>query len=248
MITYSEISKILNLNEEKDRKAAEILRNIVSHNQEIDINIAVEKIKNKIVIIFGAGPSLKNDLLKLKNFINDKICKISADGATTCLIENKIYPDFIFTDLDGNVEKIIESNEKKSIVVLHAHGDNIENLKIYAKKFKNLILTTQVPNANLKGIYNFGGFTDGDRALFFALNFNSKIVILAGMDFGNIVGEYSKKVSGDRLKFKLKKLEIGKRLIEERCKNLNNVYDFTENGNLNLRKIDVKEIEKILKF
>lgn len=246
MLTYSEISKILNLDKEKDKNSVEILLNVVESNQKINIEKAKQKIENKVVFIFGAGPSLRNDVIKIKNILNLKnFCTISADGATTCLVENEIYPDFIVTDLDGNIDKIIEANENKSIIVLHAHGDNIENLKKYGKNFKNLILTTQV-DVNDNEIYNFGGFTDGDRALFFALNFNPKLVILAGMDFGNIVGEYSKKISGERLKFKLKKLEIGKKIIEERCKDLNNVYDFTSNKSLNLKKITAEEILNLI--
>lgn len=247
MLTYEEISKILNLDVERDEKATKILVNLVKKEQLSDFDVVKEKIQNKLVFIFGAGPSLKNDIYSLKKIFGnfENFCLICADGATKCLLENNIYPDFVITDLDGEGNSIVKSN-KKAIIVLHAHGDNIEKINLYTKKFKNLILTTQT-NIKLPNVYNFGGFTDGDRALFFALNFNPKIVILAGMDFGNEIGEYSKKISGERLKFKLKKLKIGKELIEERCQNLDCVYDFTKNGNLNLKKINENEIKEIFK-
>ena len=50
--------------------------------------------------------------------------------------------------------------------------------------------TTQAqPIGNL---YNFGGFTDGDRALFLAVALGASQITLAGMDFGDIVTKYSR--------------------------------------------------------
>ncbi len=57
-------------------------------------------------------------------------------------------------------------------------------------------------------LYNFGGFTDGDRAVFLAHHFGSRSIQLLGFDFEN-VGE---KPNCDE-KTKLKKLGWAKRLI-----------------------------------
>lgn len=242
---YTDIVQVLNLDKKKDEESARILSKISCEMQDKILNLrdVKKKIVDKNVVIFGAGPSLIHDLkelMKLKNF--DKFVKISADGATKALIEQKIIPDFVVSDLDGDIDAIRKANEKGGILLIHAHGDNIEAVKAFVPKFKNLILTTQT-NLKLKNLHNFGGFTDGDRAVFFALKFKPKIVILAGMDFGNKIGEYSKNISGERAKFKLKKLRIGKKLIEEYSKA--NVYDFTKNGNLRIKKISFREIEKL---
>ena len=68
---------------------------------------------------------------------------------------------------------------------------------------KNCIGTTQTNPFNK--IQNFGGFTDGDRAVFLASYFGAKKVILFGMDFGKKIGRQSRTESSDR-KIKLKKL------------------------------------------
>ena len=41
-------------------------------------------------------------------------------------------------------------------------------------------------------IENFGGFTDGDRAVFFASRFGAAKIFLFGMDFGSKIGTYSR--------------------------------------------------------
>ena len=62
----------------------------------------------------------------------------------------------------------IKEFQYASFNIIHAHGDNIKNLKLFKNeiiKFKNIIGTTQVePDRNL---VNPGGFTDGDRILYF---------------------------------------------------------------------------------
>ena len=40
----------------------------------------------------------------------------------------------------------------------------------------------------VKNVYNFGGFTDGDRSVFWAEEFGAKEIILIGMDFGIHIG------------------------------------------------------------
>ena len=44
----------------------------------------------------------------------------------------------------------------------------------------------------MKYVHNFGGFTDGDRAVFLAVQLGAKKLILAGMDFGKVVSKYSR--------------------------------------------------------
>ena len=75
------------------------------------------------------------------------------------------------------------------------HGDNIEQLRYFNDdiiKFEKVIGTTQVEP--LTNLINPGGFTDGDRILFFLRTLISPFhrLFLIGMDFGSIVGKYSK--------------------------------------------------------
>lgn len=233
---YLEISEKLNLDREKDRYSGEILRDLAS-GALADINEVKEKIENKKVIVFGAGPSLKEDLNKIidLNLIKDFVL-IASDGAVKALLEEGIYPDFLVTDLDGDIDSILEAN-KKCVVVVHAHGDNINEIRKYVPEMKSVVPTAQTAVFGGNGkIFNFGGFTDGDRAVFFALYFNASVIVLAGMDFGSEVGEYSKKISGKRLAFKIEKLKIGKELIENAAKTNRNIYDMTSGGKLKIKR------------
>jgi len=238
-LKYIEISEKLGLNREKDAYSAQILRDLAS-NALVDMNKIKKKIENKKVLIFGAGPSLKKDLDKIielnliKNFV-----LIAADGAVKALLEKNIYPDFLVTDLDGDIDSILKAN-KKCTVIVHAHGDNIEKIKKYVPEMKEIIPTAQTTTYGENNrIFNFGGFTDGDRAVFFALYFNALIIVLAGMDFGSEVGEYSKKIYGERLAFKIEKLKIGKELIENAAKTNKNIYDMTSHGKLKISKFTI---------
>jgi hypothetical protein len=56
--------------------------------------------------------------------------------------------------------------------------------------FNNVLGTTQAQPAG--NLYNFGGFTDGDRALFLAVALGASEITLAGMDFGDVVTRYSR--------------------------------------------------------
>ena len=194
-------------------------------------------------IIFGAGPSIKKHISFIKNNIDlKKYVLIAADGATTALLEEDIIPDIIVTDLDGNMEKIIKSNTFGSILYVHAHGDNVELINKYIEKLDKIIPTCQCkPFGNLE---NYGGFTDGDRAAHIAVYaLNSKKIILAGMDFGKIITNYSRPEIGVKLqradKFKEKKLVYAKKLIDS-LKKENVQIEFINLNDINLDSVTRK--------
>ena len=204
---YLRIVEKLGLNTGEDRKARDILDSLVPEN---DWSVPEGMIRGNAVIVFGAGPSLKEDVRKFKE---SRICPtiIAADGATKALLEQGITPNIVATDLDGFEDALISASRLGSILVVHAHGDNIGRLKEVVPRLAGLIYgTTQVEPT--EKIMNFGGFSDGDRAVYLAAHFKAERILLAGMDFGVVIGSYSGKRGGDR---KRKKLEIGKRLIEE---------------------------------
>lgn len=193
-----------------DEKSAKLLDEILSTEGclTLDDLSQIVGFSDKF-IVFGAGPSLKNHVLMLKenHDLKDYVL-VAADGATTALIEEKISPDIVCTDLDGNVDDILLANLRGANMVIHAHGDNIDKVATLSSFFSNVLGTTQAqPIGNL---YNFGGFTDGDRALFLSVALGASEIILAGMDFGDKVTKYSRpdlevKVEGAD-EFKRKKL------------------------------------------
>ncbi len=202
---YQSILKELNYSEKKDKESAIILDTIL---KETDNTQKIKKlIQGKTVFVVGSGPSLSFAIPKLKKL--KKSIKIAADSSLKPLLENGVIPDIVVTDLDGDEDAIKKLSKRKSIFVIHAHGDNIEKLHM-VKKIKNSIGTTQTEPFNK--IQNFGGFTDGDRGVFLASHFEAKRIILFGMDFGRRIGKFSNTKKSDR-DTKLKKLKIGKDLL-----------------------------------
>ena len=204
---YLEILKEFNYDRSKEIRSGKILGSLLLKNK-FSLDMIKKKIKNKTVFVIGAGPSLDVSLPYLKKFKG--FTKIAADGATQALLENNIIPEIIVTDLDGNIESLRRSSESKSIMVVHAHGDNISRLP-YAILFKYCIGTTE--DKPFGKIRNFGGFTDGDRCVFLANHFKASKIILVGMDFGTHVGKYSKKGRFNK-SIKIRKLSRGKSLLK----------------------------------
>lgn len=175
----------------------------------------------KEAIVFGAGPSIKSNIKEIKNLNLSEYTLISADGATTALLEEDIVPDIIVTDLDGEMKDIICANHEGAFLVVHAHGDNMEKLKEFLPHLNRVLGTTQ--STPLSNVYNFGGFTDGDRALFLAVELGAEYIILAGMDFGKEVTRYSRpdmtESEGQADEIKELKLKHAKKLVEWVAKN-----------------------------
>jgi uncharacterized Rossmann fold enzyme len=125
---YERINNLLNYDMNEDQRATDIL--------------SVEKfITRKPVLVFGAGPSLEENLFQLqKEELLEKFSIISADGATTALLKvEDLIPQFIVSDLDGNVEDLLNANRLGSTMVIHGHGDNITQLKKYVPKSLHII-------------------------------------------------------------------------------------------------------------
>ena len=203
---YQEILKEFNYNKRKDTDSAVLLDSILGEENHMEEIRGL--IENQNVFVVGAGPSLSNAIPILKQF--KKTVKIVADSALKPLIDNGIKPDIIVTDLDGDEKTFKRIGKSKTFFVVHAHGDNISKLNLI-ENFKNCIGTTQA--RPFGKVQNFGGFTDGDRAVFLASYFNAKKIILFGMDFGKRIGKFSNTKLSDR-KIKLKKLQKGKSLLE----------------------------------
>jgi 2-amino-4-hydroxy-6-hydroxymethyldihydropteridine diphosphokinase len=229
---YLEIVFGLNLDVKKDFLSSLLLSNLVSDRS---LNLSYfKKLKNKKILVIGAGPSIEEPLIQ--KFIKDhsNFIIISADGATELCLQLNIIPDFVVTDLDGDIDSLISANKIGSMLLVHAHGDNIDKILKFVPRFKQFIGTTQfIP---LQNIYNFGGFTDGDRCVFLADEFQSTEIWLVGMDFTSSIGYFSKKMRYN-FKLKKKKLSIGKHLIEILAKKSNshlfNVTTFKFNSVIN---------------
>ena len=234
---YREIIEEFGYLEKDDMQSAKKLDSILG--QTYDIDKIRKSISQKTVFVIGAGPTLDSVIPVLKKF---KYVIIAADGATKALIENDIIPDFVVTDLDGNLESLVSADKQGAVMIVHAHGDNKEKLEI-VRNFQNCIGTTQTkPFGKL---YNFGGFTDGDRSVFLADHFGARRIILFAMDFGNIIGRYSKEGIVN-YETKIRKMKYATKLLEWISKDSDSELYTVSNPIKGFIKIDVDEIDNII--
>jgi uncharacterized Rossmann fold enzyme len=208
---YEEILKDFGFDRAKDDEAAKVASEIIANKRktgEKPVKQEVEElITGKRVIICGNAPCLERDIREKEkdfdvfHFYRDCVV-IAADGATSVLLRNAIIPGIVCTDLDGTIADIITANRLGSIIVVHAHGDNIEMLKkVLPALNENVLCTTQ--SKPFHNVHNFGGFTDGDRCVFLAKEFGARSIELIGFDFEDTQVSARKR----------KKLKWAKRLI-----------------------------------
>jgi len=107
---------------------------------------------------------------------------LAADGATATCLDAGLVPDVVVTDLDGPVAAEVAANQRGSLVVIHAHGDNQDALREWVQAFPGEVAGSWAgpPRADLLDV---GGFTDGDRAAFLADHAGALRILLWGFDF-----------------------------------------------------------------
>lgn len=189
---YSSIKSMLNLSFDQDQMATDILSSILSTlPNAIDVQQLRNAINSSCVFILGPALNIEHDFRKaIELGLPDRLPTIVIDGTATFLYEKGFIPDVIVSDLDGDPNHIVYLNERGSIAIVHGHGDNIGELRMWVPRFRGSVIgSTQVEPKPY--VYNFGGFTDGDRALFIAYALGVRKAIIGGMDFRGPIGRYS---------------------------------------------------------
>ncbi|HUS76657.1 MAG TPA: 6-hydroxymethylpterin diphosphokinase MptE-like protein [Methanothrix sp.] len=174
---YQSILQDFGFSPARDEEAAKLLAELL-RGREQPLQAAEAKVRGHSVVVVGNAPSLEKELDGLQK--SDAVF-IAADGATSVLLRHGIVPDIVVTDLDGPFPAILKANSEGSIVVVHAHGDNLDALKKYVPQLERIIGTVQCRPP--PGLYNFGGFTDGDRCVFLAKELGAASIKLVGFDF-----------------------------------------------------------------
>ena len=116
------------------------------------------------VAVVGAAPSLPDEIDR----VDDADLVFAASTAADVVRDAGISVDLFVTDLDKNPETARELTAAGTPVAAHAHGDNVDLLEEWLPRLDpaHTLATTQA--APVDAVYNFGGFTDGDRAAFLA--------------------------------------------------------------------------------
>ena len=169
---YQEIVEYFGFDRAADEEAARLLATLLDRDNLLSLASLTD---GNDVTVCGNAPCLKDEITKITGIV------FAADAAAEVLDSHGIAVDAIFTDLDGATDRIIELNRQGTIIVIHAHGDNMPLLNYWVPRFcGNVVGTTQA--APLPHVYNFGGFSDGDRAVFAADELGASKITLAGFD------------------------------------------------------------------
>jgi uncharacterized Rossmann fold enzyme len=202
---YQEILKDFAYSREKDELAARSLDEL-ARGKEVCLEACLRRAIGGSVTVCGNGPRLERELSQVRT--GDTL--LAADGATGALMERGLLPDLIVTDLDGDIGMLQRANLEGAIAVIHAHGDNIDKLRAHVHGFSGKIaLTTQSEPFGL--VRDYGGFTDGDRAVELARHFGAIDILLLGFDFEN-----PRAKRGSNPEVKRRKLAWARRIIFER--------------------------------
>lgn len=169
---YLEILDYFSFSREADEEAARLLASLVT----VDALPRLEDlIRGQVVTVCGNAPSLERQFDRAEGTV------IAADAAAEVLYLHGIRPAAVFTDLDGATDSFLAMNEAGTVMVVHAHGDNQPLLSHWVPRFTGpVVATTQ--GTPLPSVHNFGGFSDGDRAVFAADALGAAEIRIIGFD------------------------------------------------------------------
>lgn len=137
--------------------------------------------QGKTVAVAAPGPGLEDAL----DAVAAADVVLAAGTAADRLLEVGRAVDWIVTDLDGHAGRVGEFTREGCRVAVHAHGDNVALLEEYVPTYdlEAVLPTTQA--APVGPVRNFGGFTDGDRAAFFADALEAETLTFPGWDLAD---------------------------------------------------------------
>ncbi len=174
---YHAILEDFGFSRARDEEAAKLLSELLRGRKQYLLEAAL-RLRGRTVVVCGNAPSLEKELEDLRP---EGAAFIAADGAAGVLLRKGIVPEVIVTDLDGPIDQILQAEERGSIVVVHAHGDNLDALCACVPNLQRIIGTVQCRPP--QDLHNFGGFTDGDRCVFLARELGAASIRLVGFDF-----------------------------------------------------------------
>ena len=172
---YSEILDYFGFSREDDERAAQVLAELLPRD---DTDLLRAAIHGHECIVCGNAPGLLDEV-RATDFSGRVV--IAADAAARVLLHAGHRPDVILSDIDGMDDDFLSMNVQGTILVLHAHGDNIPLVRSWVPKVRGPVVgTTQA--TPMPHVYNFGGFSDGDRCVFCAHELGAAGVTLIGFD------------------------------------------------------------------
>ncbi len=164
-------------------------------------------LKDRDIFVIGRGPGTFPPALPGSRTGRGVV--VACDGATSSCLARGWVPDLVVTDLDGRLSDEVRANGLGSLVLVHAHGDNLPVLRRWLDRFPGPLLGSC--SARPRGpLVNFGGFTDGDRAVLLAESLGARTVRLVRFDF-----DHPAEGPGPAGRVKREKLAVAREILGE---------------------------------
>jgi uncharacterized Rossmann fold enzyme len=123
---YLQILDYFGFSREDDEKAARVLAGLLTRD---DLPRLSTLCRGAEITVCGNAPTLKHELASVRGTV------FAADAASEVLLDHGIRPAAVFTDLDGATDRYLEMNREGTVMVVHAHGDNIPLLRHWVPRF-----------------------------------------------------------------------------------------------------------------
>ena len=200
---YEGILQDMGYDRSEDEACVRVLKAVTMNSDLITDDEAAEFFQTTATV-FGDAPCLESDIAGHP----PEGTLIASGSSVRRLASLGIRPDVVVTDLDGDIGPQLDASAAGALTFIHAHGDNADLVRTYAGLFRGpVVMTTQSRPENT--VFNFGGFTDGDRAVCIAQSFGVGKVVLEGFDFDD-----PNPKPGSDPAVKLRKLSWARRIID----------------------------------
>ncbi len=207
---YESIRKEFGFPFDREVAAADLLERLLPPSARVDpLGRLRSRLEGREAIVVGSAPGAGPPPVWRLTAAGPAPSLIAADQATAECLRAGLVPTVVVTDLDGPVPSEITANRKGSLVVVHAHGDNVPALEEWVPQFPGeLVGSWSGPPRD--GLVDFGGFTDGDRAAYAAEEGGATRVLLWGFDFDRV-----EEATEEARARKLAKLRWARRLLAD---------------------------------
>jgi uncharacterized Rossmann fold enzyme len=186
MKIYEQILADFGFSRERDEESAKLLAEL-GKEKLLDCSV-LNLLNGKEVAVIGGA------------YCGEKISEEIIITAGKAVERFPLTPSVHVTDLEESAETLLKLERSGCILVIHAHGDNMHKIREIVPRLKSFVATTQ--SYPFGRVYNFGGFTDGDRAVIIAKTFGARKIGIYGFDFEKAEG------------LKLKKLRWARKILE----------------------------------
>lgn len=170
----------------EERAAARLVALAPELSADRSLAEARRRIEGRDVVVVGLAPSAGPPPLWRLPPGGRRPAIVAADGATQTCLTAGVVPEVVVTDLDGPVASEVSAQSRGALVVVHAHGDNVAEMERWVPELAGPLAGSWA-GPPTGALLDCGGFTDGDRAAYLAVESGARRVLLWGFDFEHVL-------------------------------------------------------------